>query len=288
MKKLPAPRPYVQVFVDLLGLSSALLQLDRLSDPGAKKSEKQAAFDRSIGQIVKFRELIESVSEVQAPPVDDLGELSAEHRELYLESFNHQSTYRWFSDCCVITIPYASQRPDQMLNGLYRLCIYVSAMSVFMLSEGQLLRGGMEIGNGVEVEPGEVLSSALAKAYDLESRSAIHPRVVVGPHLESVLRGDELLNPKQARLEVSQSLRAEVLGMLKREETSEEPHLDFLCPHVPSRFSQIPGGDAFLTKAVAAVREYTESPPQDHTEKEHAKWEWLKRYMQDSGVWIDA
>ena len=45
--------------------------------------------------------------------------------------------------------------------------------------EGVLIRGGMCIGEMLVADEGIVFGPGLVKAYDLESKYAVHPRIVI-------------------------------------------------------------------------------------------------------------
>ena len=54
---------------------------------------------------------------------------------------------------------------------------------LMMLSGGHAIRGGIDIGIGIELSDGDVYGAALAKAYELESKTARYPRIVIGDDL---------------------------------------------------------------------------------------------------------
>ena len=56
------------------------------------------------------------------------------------------------------------------------------------LAWGHPMRGGIDIGTGIEVEPGQLHGPAVVKAYELESEIAGYPRVVVGSMFAEYLK----------------------------------------------------------------------------------------------------
>ena len=60
-------------------------------------------------------------------------------------------------------------------------------MFLVTLVWGHPARGGLDVGLGVEIAPGEVYGAALERAYQLESEVAQHPRLVIGKELVAYL-----------------------------------------------------------------------------------------------------
>lgn len=280
-------RMYVSAFVDLLGLSSSLMKLEGLPISGAGTPESGGLVKDSIGEIIKFRQLVKLIFDRQVPNEETLPELatlSAHDRLEFITSQSHGTAFRWFSDCCLISVPSAEGHPERMMNGIYRLFVSLSAMSVFLLADGQPMRGGVEVGYGGDVGDGEVIASGLAKAYELESRVANYPRVAVGPHLQEVLQ-----HPLEARgparfSQITRSLRMKALAMLKPMENGEGlSFIDFLGPSMMEFFRGNATGSAFLDAAIRRVRQAVKDGSMD--EGKRSKYEWLQSYMADSGVW---
>lgn len=57
------------------------------------------------------------------------------------------------------------------------------------------MRGGIDLGVGLEISKGEFYGSALARAYTLESKVASYPRIVVGQELVTYLTLTAQQNP---------------------------------------------------------------------------------------------
>jgi hypothetical protein len=63
----------------------------------------------------------------------------------------------------------------------------VSCVVLTAMASGHALRGGIDVGPGVEMTPEEIYGPALAQAYILESREADYPRVLIGNGFEDQL-----------------------------------------------------------------------------------------------------
>lgn len=67
--------------------------------------------------------------------------------------------------------------------------------SLWALSEGIPLRGGLQVGPAVELFPQEIYGAPLLDAYQLESKIAEYPRTAVSPDLFGYLQYLEQLSP---------------------------------------------------------------------------------------------
>jgi SOS response regulatory protein OraA/RecX len=56
------------------------------------------------------------------------------------------------------------------------------------ISNGWAIRGGIELGLAMEINEGEIYGPALARAYNLESKVADYPRIIIGDELIRYLR----------------------------------------------------------------------------------------------------
>ena len=101
------------------------------------------------------------------------------------------------SDSIFVAVPLAwTRHPAAGVVDVFRSLMAAASMWLVGLSTNHPIRGGMEIGTGIDIEPGEIYGQALEAAYRLESQVARLPRVVVGPKcvefLEAVKRSDNV------------------------------------------------------------------------------------------------
>lgn len=138
--------PHIVAFIDILGATNAIL--------------KQA--DESLEVIHKIYE-----SAVTAFPM---------FQEIGLE----RPKVKIFSDNIVVALPYdASRRKTDALLGVVAMSVLLQAI---FLTRGWLTRGGIASGDFF-MDDVMVWGIALVHAYELESRVAYFPRVVVAPSL---------------------------------------------------------------------------------------------------------
>lgn len=88
---------------------------------------------------------------------------------------------RW-SDGVVLYAPLWDTHEHACVMGLFDIVCRTVALMLMQLSIGKPIRGGVDVGTGIEVEE-QLFGAALVKAYMLESQVAQHPRIVVGEAL---------------------------------------------------------------------------------------------------------
>lgn len=121
--------------------------------------------------------------------------LSPDERKYYLDH-TMPRLVRWgFSDTYIVAVPimHGDDKVSATVSGIYRTMIAASSVWLTTLSTGYPLRGGVEIGQAVDIGPAggqaqEVYGPALVEAYRLESRVAKYPRIMIGAECIRFLR----------------------------------------------------------------------------------------------------
>ncbi|WP_445488820.1 hypothetical protein [Rhodopseudomonas sp. RCAM05734] len=177
----------VTVFVDFLGFSSASVQLDE-----------------SIQ--LKLLLLLRAISTMRGEFSNDSDPPGANMSAIRL-----RPTISTFSDHIVASYPMSRidlGQDEQTTLGLvlFDINLRIARIAAAALSIGFLIRGGVSKGplyhsNGV------VFGSAMVEAYELESRVAIYPRVVLSPSLSRSLDR----HPGESRLLVVVKMVSHVL-----------------------------------------------------------------------------
>lgn len=86
--------------------------------------------------------------------------------------FSKSKIVTYFSDSIVIS--YDFKEPSQ----LYHTLIDLLYLSFELANQGYLVRGGVTIGKLIHT-PEYIFGPAMVKAYDLESKNALYPRIIV-------------------------------------------------------------------------------------------------------------
>ncbi|MFT5730780.1 MAG: hypothetical protein ACI8PB_004970 [Desulforhopalus sp.] len=183
---------YVVGFMDLLGQQENLRSLSVL--PLSRDQEEldkiKEELKKTYGAVVGMRKFFnESFEGFKRKPIDTAG-FSAEQKKEYVSLDNHPIKMQSFSDSMVIFMPLKMDMLKLPVRGIYG--IFGSAATTFLccLAIGHPIRGGIDVGLGMDITKNEIYGPALSRSYSLESRIANYPRIVVGneliKHLETL------------------------------------------------------------------------------------------------------
>jgi hypothetical protein len=179
-------------FLDLLGQRRALCKMDFLPDnrDEAKVAELIEAVRGSVVVIDRFFRLYDVFREGRdrSTPSDRFRDAPPEVLRLASETLAYDLRDARFSDGLVVYSSLVSSPEHGAVNGLYQLMCASGALMLTSLSWNHPIRGGLDVGTGVEVERGQLHGPAVVKAYVLESERAEYPRIVVGDTLVDYLR----------------------------------------------------------------------------------------------------
>ena len=171
---------YVVCLVDILGQKDKLTQLNSLVIK--KDRAKVLKLLRSTyGKIKKFRlHMQDAISWLDN--ITRLGKSEFDSNRIKISSFSDLIT------------SYISLRDDEYkvsFKGIYYLLFGNGLVFLQMLSEKSPLRGGIDLGIGIEYiddENNELYGSALANPYHIESNIANYPRIVIGETLYEYIK----------------------------------------------------------------------------------------------------
>lgn len=151
--KLTDTEQRIVAFIDILGFKAIIDEYDNQALSNILKDLQMAlntAIDTSINQILSMK-----------------GN----------ENIKEHLKYRMFSDCLSISLPFYDNDTDFIIQ-FNSLSIIINAYVQTMALKGFFLRGGIATGSYYSDE-NMIFSGGLVKAYELESRKAIYPRIVI-------------------------------------------------------------------------------------------------------------
>ena len=180
---------------DVLGQSRALRDQTGvpLSDDRVERQRIVTNLKDTAGVVLGFRKLFRKFFEGGARPTGRADSLPEPQRTEMRAALASHVVCWGVSDSIFVAVPLArSRHPAARAGDVFRSLLAAGSMWLLGLGSNHPIRGGMEIGTGIDVEPGEIYGQALEAAYRLESRVAACPRIVVGPNcvefLEAVKR----------------------------------------------------------------------------------------------------
>ncbi|MFT6624607.1 MAG: hypothetical protein ACJAZI_000674 [Cycloclasticus sp.] len=182
MGEKPNVQNYCACFIDLLGQRNALAGQSII--PNFASEQEKADFlkivNDTVGAIEQLQVRAQDFIQGKADAYSIRKYLSSEEQELYDEMGKVGAKQQRWSDGLVY---YSS------LNNEMAKCPMRAVLQIFMLSgtfcflglaNKHPIRGAIETAWGVELHENELYGAIVANSYDLESKVAQYPRIVVG------------------------------------------------------------------------------------------------------------
>ena len=167
---------YLVAYLDVLGQRERLREL-----PMPRTAEEFPAFQETLkgtaGIVLDLRRLFRKYFEwfaagITSPEIGKAAQVI---------------NFRGFSDSFVVSVPLKDEEPWRYLMtpvvASYSTLFAACSVMIASLASKHALRGGIDVGWGVNIAEGEIYGAALARAHFLESRKANYPRVLIGDEL---------------------------------------------------------------------------------------------------------
>ena len=281
---------YAVAFIDLMGQQEQLRALKSIPDP--ENAEEHAAFIEAVKKTYgAVREMRSSFNrffgnyEASRRLPDGLPK---EKRQLYKQMGSNPIRYHQFSD---FLTAFLALRVDQgkklPISGIYAIIGATATVSLTSLAAGQPIRGGIDIGVGIEIKHNEIYGAALARAYALESRVAKYPRVVIGPELMGWLKHLSESDETDELSRASKDLAKHTMGLLALDDDGC-PFVDFIGPTVQQEMeaSGSESGAEVVRRAYEFVLKSSKEFENSGETKIASKYSQLQRYMEPRlGLW---
>jgi hypothetical protein len=173
---------YCVCFIDLLGQQKALQGHGAIYKFPTREDFVKAA-KGIIAPIVALQkrttDLVQAIVDAQTSSAYRASlapGLQAEWDELQ----NTHLTTQYWSDGLVAFVSLRGEGVACPINGVFAAFGMAGTEMLIGLSSRAPIRGGIDVAWGVELRPGELYGAAIARAYELESKHAQYPRIVVG------------------------------------------------------------------------------------------------------------
>ncbi len=179
---------YVAAFIDILGQQDELDGCGLL--PVFDSDEDRKAFisvaRESVGAIQElhnnfntfFDSFYDTQQEYKLPP-----ELEKDYKAIKKTEVKFQR----FSDGLVAYISFSEDSGSLPVNGLYSLIVACGSLCFIGLTSKKPIRAGVDLAWGIELNENELYGCVVSKAYNLESKVAQYPRVVIGSEVVQYL-----------------------------------------------------------------------------------------------------
>jgi hypothetical protein len=215
---------YCVAFLDILGQRRKLRALPRLpkDDEETRKLLKETA-----GYVLRLRNELNTCFELFKKPTQLLDGLPQEARDR-IANARQSVKYRGFSDSIIMEISIAGDQEQLApMTGVYGCMGACCILHGVALMSKRPIRGGIDVGPGLDISENEVYGPVLEHAHQLESELADYPRILVGEGLLTYLNTVERHIPTTPLGRVAKSLAARSKQLITYD-TDGLPMLDFL------------------------------------------------------------
>lgn len=220
---------YLVVFVDVLGQTQLLRQMRGLPNKTNQKQMEEfvALLKKTVGTVKRFRDCFTRFFEEVDKQHRDLSDLTTEQRRLYAQSKGNPLKSHMFSDFVALFLSLRDDINKVPMSGVYAALMSAASTFLTMLAGRQAIRGGIDIGVAVELCDKEVYGSALARAYELESKTANYPRIVLGEEIVRYIQFQQVRPDKDVFATMNKRM-ADLCAKLIAIDDDGVPFLDYL------------------------------------------------------------
>jgi hypothetical protein len=215
---------YCVAFLDILGQRRKLRALPRLPKDD---EETRNLLKETAGYVLRLRKELNDCFELFGKSTPLLDGLPQEARERILKA-RQAVKYRGFSDSIIMEISIAGDQEQLApMIGVYGCMGACCILHGIALMSKRPIRGGIDVGPGLDITENEVYGPVLEHAHRLESELADYPRILVGEGLSNYLNIVESHLPTTPMGRVAQSLASRSKQLITYD-ADGLPMLDFL------------------------------------------------------------
>lgn len=184
---------YIVGFLDVLGQREKLRQLRRLPKDDADLENTIKQLRETAGYVMRLREILADYFLRFKTPGLLLAGLPPEAQG-ELRAARTVPIYRGFSDSFIMTASLASGKDENCsaMTAVFGTIAACTMLPFIALSMGRPVRGGIDVGLGLDITTDEIYGPALERAHHLESQLANYPCVLVGDELWNYLSWAEV------------------------------------------------------------------------------------------------
>lgn len=178
---------YLVAFIDILGQRDEIRKMYvPLHDGDEARNEILDQLTATAGKVISVRELIISTLNFIGQPTHIQKNAEPTIAEKIKEVRKPIVKFMMFSDSLVLFMPLSGNKSNVVSNINAVLCA-ISFATIACHARGIPIRGGVDVGAGINIQESEIYGSALERAYSLESNYASYPRILIGEELKRYL-----------------------------------------------------------------------------------------------------
>lgn len=207
---------YVVGYLDVLGQQERLRSLRDLPDQSNETQMESFIKDLkgTFGVVKDTRRMFEGYFESFSKKKSDISMLTSEQRKIYKRLTSKPIQIKSFSDAIIVFVSLATGKEKLPAKGVWSIIAATASTALLSLAAGHPIRGGIDIGLGMEIERDEIYGPSLSRAYSLESKIAGYPRIVVGKECINYLEVTAGQQPKDIYEQVSVATARDCLNLL--------------------------------------------------------------------------
>lgn len=279
---------YAVAFIDLLGQQELLRNLRSLPNPeapGDMEAMKQH-LKNTYGAVTGMRKFFSDSFEGYARKPRDLKDLTPQQRKEFNSLTNNPIKFQTFSDSVVIFMSLRTDTAKLPMRGVFGILGAAATTFTCCLAAGHPIRGGIDVGIGMDITKNEIYGPALSRAYTLESRIANYPRIVVGEELIKYLEKTRDQEPKDVAAIVAKKSAEHCIDCLVLDDDGY-PFVDYLGKSYRRIFGEVIDG-AVIQKAYSQVINFSEKYKKEKNSKLAFRYTLLRNYFEDRlPLWED-
>ena len=282
---------HVVVLIDLLGQSRQLSRFKSLPKTGQEMEEFLSIARRTIAPVLHFREQIQDLYKGLSKPIripdtirDKLTRSQLEVAEKYTSPI---IDFQFFSNLAILKINLVEEKGHSPLFSIHTLFIELAILMLTHIALGEPLRGAIDVGICAELAKNDLYGQALSRAYQLESKFADYPRIVIGKafinYLDSFADAEVSIEEKKI---VNFYLRLihEFLAL----DTDDIPILSYLSTGARKHYREKESDfEELLSNACQFIRNAIQEYKQLGEEKLESRYSRMMDYFKRNGCWRD-
>lgn len=271
---------YLVAFIDILGQQDKLRNLKSLPDQDnpAETEEFYTIISDTYGSVKTMQETFKDFFHSFHKKQIDTSSLTGAERKFFQQLDSNPIKFQNFSDCTTIYMSLQDNDKKMPTRGIYGVLGSIAVTFLKCLALGFPIRGGIDIGLGMEINKNEFYGPALSRAYALESKIAQYPRIVIGDELINYLRLNSSIK-KLDQISGARKIGADMCLNLFAQDSDGYPIIDYLGEQFHPKLD----GDLYekiITKAYESIIINSAELQKEKRTKEAFKYSLLKNYFE--------
>ena len=208
----------------------------------------------------------------------DLSGLTNEQKREFRTLTNNPIKYQTFSDSILIFMSLKTNTAKLPIRGIFGILGAAAVTFICCLASGHPIRGGIDVGIGMNITKNEIYGPVLSRAHALESKIANYPRIVVGNELVRYLEATMNQEPKDIGALIAKKTAENCLKCLAVDDDGY-PFVDYLGEYYCKMF----GGAidvSVIQKAYEQVIKFTQKYQNEKNSKLAFRYTLLRNYFE--------